>query len=190
MSNLSERIFDIIPAQGISPQRLYREMGNVGKQEVDTALTSLLKKNVVQKTFGNYMRVHGATYPQVEVIFASNNPQETESEDAFDSEEDEPVPTAPKPNLPQPLIAQQAAIDRSASGLRDVLFGTIEDLRAGRLDVAKANAIAKTAETILKSVETQIAFERLRMDSKREINLGRLPFTAEDSPDPTPAEPK
>jgi hypothetical protein len=171
VSNLSERIFDIIPPQGMSPQRLYRELSSHGKQEVDTALTALLKKNLVEKTFGQYMRVKGATYAPPE---ASEEPDEEETEAP-------PAPALPAPvvAIPQPLAAQKAAIDRSASGLREVLFGTIEDLRAGRLDVAKANAIAKTAETILKSVETQIAFERLRMDSKRAINLDRLPFTAD-----------
>lgn len=169
MSNLSERIFDIIPPQGMSPQRLYRELSSHGKQEVDTALTALLKKNLVQKTFGQYMRVNGATYAPPEAEVKEAEPDEEEAQPAL------PIPVA---NSPRPLAAQKTAIDRSASGLRDVLFGTIEDLRAGRLDVAKANAIAKTAEMILKSVETQIAFERLRIDSKREINLERLPFTA------------
>ena len=56
--------------------------------------------------------------------------------------------------------------ERSAASLRDTLFQTIDDLRAGKIDVAHANAVTKAAEAIVKSVDMQIAFERLRIESK------------------------
>lgn len=66
--------------------------------------------------------------------------------------------------------------ERSFSGLRDTLFAAIDDLRNGRIDVKQANAIAKTAETIVKTVDTQIAYERLRLDSKVPGVLGAMPL--------------
>lgn len=79
--------------------------------------------------------------------------------------------------MPKPQSTQESEpVERSAAGLRDVLFGAIEDLRAGRIDVAQANAISKAAETIIKSVDSQIDYERLRLDSKVPANLPNMPL--------------
>lgn len=57
-------------------------------------------------------------------------------------------------------------IERSAAGLREALFDAIDGLRSGKLDVKRANAISSAAGAIIKSMDTQIAFEKLRIDSK------------------------
>lgn len=72
--------------------------------------------------------------------------------------------------------AESMKSDRSASGLRDVLFQAIDDLRSGAIDVATANSISKAAETILKSVDTQINFEKLKLDSKVPGSLPEMPL--------------
>lgn len=66
--------------------------------------------------------------------------------------------------------------ERSASGLRDLLFQSIEDLRTGRIDVAQANAISKSAEAIIKSVEMQVNYERLRITSEVPGVLPAMPL--------------
>lgn len=68
------------------------------------------------------------------------------------------------PNSKPPEDSKRMRIERSASGLREALFDAIDGLRAGSLDVKQANAIAAAAGTILKSIDTQVAFERLRME--------------------------
>ena len=64
--------------------------------------------------------------------------------------------------------------ERSAAGLRDVLFQAIDDLRSGAIDVPTANAISKAAVAILQSVDTQIEFEKLKLDSKVPGNLPEM----------------
>lgn len=72
------------------------------------------------------------------------------------------------------MAAQTKTSERSAAGLRDVLFQAIDDLRAGSIDVATANAISKASLAILASVDTQIEFEKLKLDSKVPGNLPEM----------------
>ena len=55
--------------------------------------------------------------------------------------------------------------------LRALLFESIRLLRVGKIDVKTGNAIAKSAETIIKSVDTQVEYEKLRLDSKVPAHL-------------------
>lgn len=89
------------------------------------------------------------------------------------------VPTAPKPNAEKPMLAR-SKIDRSAAGLREALFDAIDGLRSGALDVKQANAIAGAAGTIIKSMDSQIAFERLRMEKKVPFALPSMSLVAND----------
>lgn len=56
--------------------------------------------------------------------------------------------------------------DRTTAGLRDVLFQAIDDLRSGVIDDKKARSIAALSREIIASVEAQVAYEKLRLDSK------------------------
>jgi hypothetical protein len=57
-------------------------------------------------------------------------------------------------------------IERSTAGLREALFDTIDGLRAGTVTIQQASAISQAAATIVKSIDTQIKFEALRIDNK------------------------
>lgn len=60
----------------------------------------------------------------------------------------------------------KAPIERSTAGLREALFDTIDGLRAGTVTIQQASAISQAAATIVKSIDTQIKFEALRLESK------------------------
>jgi hypothetical protein len=61
---------------------------------------------------------------------------------------------------------QPAKTERSAAGLREVLFAAIDDLRSGAIDDKKARSIATLSQQIIGSIEAQVAYEKLRLDSK------------------------
>jgi len=71
-------------------------------------------------------------------------------------------------------MSEAKPIDRTAAGLRDSLFGVLEDLRAGRIDASQAKAAATVAQTIVKSVEVQMQFERDKLESKVPSNLSDM----------------
>lgn len=54
----------------------------------------------------------------------------------------------------------------SMATLRQTLFDTLEGLKSGKLDANRANAVAKVAQTLINSVEVQIKFEQMKLDSK------------------------
>lgn len=54
--------------------------------------------------------------------------------------------------------AQQAAILRTSSGLREALFDELDALRAGRSDPRRAAAVAGLAKQIVESVKLEIVF--------------------------------
>lgn len=74
------------------------------------------------------------------------------------------------------MTNRTAPVDRSMMGLRDALFDALDDLRAGRIDKSQAMAVTATAATIIKSVDTQLAYERARLESKIPANLTELPL--------------
>lgn len=49
-------------------------------------------------------------------------------------------------------------IERTALGLRDVLFDELEAMRAGKSTPARARSVAMLANTILQSVTTEIQY--------------------------------
>ena len=66
---------------------------------------------------------------------------------------------------------------RTASGLRDVLFEQIDDMRHGRGDPAVANSVANAARQIVAVTRMEMEFhERLaRLDDKgKDVELGPL----------------
>jgi hypothetical protein len=84
------------------------------------------------------------------------------------------------PAVKAAITEKAVRIERSAAGLREALFDAIDGLRSGKLDVKQSNAIATAAGTILKSIDTQVAFERLRLDKKIPGALGDMPLVSHD----------
>lgn len=65
-------------------------------------------------------------------------------------------------------------INRTAAGLRESLFDMLEKLKSGRIDAITAKTFAVLSMTILKSVEVQIDYERLRLESKVPAHLPEM----------------
>lgn len=65
-----------------------------------------------------------------------------------------------KPTTPVPQI------ERSTAGLREAMFATLDDLRAGRCDARHAKAVADLGKTIVTTVAVQLAYEKARLESK------------------------
>jgi hypothetical protein len=57
-------------------------------------------------------------------------------------------------------------IPRSMAGLRDVLFETLEKLRDREMEADEAREMANVARVILESIEVQVDFEELKLESK------------------------
>jgi hypothetical protein len=66
-------------------------------------------------------------------------------------------------NLP---VMSRHGIDRTAAGLRERLFQALEELRDGKIDGKQAAATAQLAQTIIKSIEVQMVFEKQRLASE------------------------
>lgn len=168
-----QRIWDAIPLSGTTAQSLYTNLRGVPTGTVDTAIMQMMRKGAIAKAFNNFMRAPGAKWPMAESSEAVAKPAASAAKPTKGAD---PGPIA-SVGMPQGQeVARSKAILRDTSGLREVLFRTIEDLTAGKIDVASANAISKAADTILKTVDVQISFERLRLDAKRDINLNALPL--------------
>lgn len=60
-------------------------------------------------------------------------------------------------------------IERTGSGLREAIFDQMERLRDGEAESTDARAFAALANALIKSVEVQIAYEKLK------ITGGKLP---------------
>jgi len=56
--------------------------------------------------------------------------------------------------------------------LREVLFETLEGVKAGTIDANKAKAISQVAQTLLNSVQTQIEVRKLELGSKMKFEPG------------------
>jgi len=57
-------------------------------------------------------------------------------------------------------------IERTASGLSDAMFETLELLKAGKITANDAKAAASIAMVILKGAEVRLLFEQLRQQSE------------------------
>lgn len=62
--------------------------------------------------------------------------------------------------------------------LRNILFKTMEDLRAGKMDVQKAKAISDISQTIINSAKVELEFNK---------GKGSRFFVEPTAPTPTPA---
>jgi len=69
------------------------------------------------------------------------------------------------------------SIDRSAAGLRDALFGVLENLRDNKIDHQQARAAANVAQQIIKSAEVQMEFEVKKLESQLPQHLGEMRLT-------------
>jgi hypothetical protein len=56
--------------------------------------------------------------------------------------------------------------------LREVLFDTLEGVKAGSIDPNRAKAISQLAQTLLNSVQTQIEVRKLELGSKQPFEPG------------------
>jgi hypothetical protein len=63
---------------------------------------------------------------------------------------------------------------RSAAGLREGLFEMLEQLRAGKVDVQTAKTYAALSMTIIKSVEVQLEYERMRIANEVPAHLSDM----------------
>jgi uncharacterized membrane protein YkvI len=72
--------------------------------------------------------------------------------------------------------------DRSMDGLRETLFDALDKLRAGKMDYRSANAIAGLASTLIKTVEVQMTWEKLKLDSKVPANMPTMPLIPKIKP--------
>lgn len=67
-------------------------------------------------------------------------------------------------------------VGRDMDGLREALFDSLEKLLNGEIEATQAKAVATIALTVIKSVEVQIEYERLRIDSKVPAALPNMPL--------------
>lgn len=82
-------------------------------------------------------------------------------------------------------------MQRTAAGLREILFEQIEGVKSGQISAADAKAVAAVAGTILKSVEVEMAFRA----QQRELaaggqEIGELPLAALPEPEAPHEAPK
>ena len=63
------------------------------------------------------------------------------------------------------------SVERSSSGLRDLLFDTIDRLRTGKVTVGEARAIAALAGQVVNTVHMEIAIANLRRDYPADTKL-------------------
>lgn len=68
-------------------------------------------------------------------------------------------------------------VARTTAGLRDVLFDTIDKLRAGEIEVEEASAIANLSKVIVQSVSVQLAYERARLANEVPAVLPEMRLT-------------
>jgi hypothetical protein len=81
-------------------------------------------------------------------------------------------------------------VQRTAAGLREVLFQQIEGVKNGSIVASDAKAIAAVAGTILKSVEVEMAFrEQQRALADSGEVLGDLELSNLPAPEPVAALP-
>lgn len=79
-------------------------------------------------------------------------------------------------------------MQRTAAGLREILFQQIEGVKNGTIEATNAKAIAVVANTILKSVEVEMQFrEQQRVLSESGEVIGELELANLPPPEPVAA---
>lgn len=79
-------------------------------------------------------------------------------------------------------MPRQPKEDRTANGLRTILFDEIKSLRAGESDTKQANAVAALAGQICETSKVELAYRR----EERKLSEGGTPKLAK-LPDPLSA---
>lgn len=69
------------------------------------------------------------------------------------------------------MSESQPKSERTTAALRELLFEQIEGVRDGSVDAHKASAVAKLAQTLLKSLEVEMHYLELR----QELGKGNAP---------------
>lgn len=89
---------------------------------------------------------------------------------------DGPAPSDPAPNLTPARLAPGTPerMQRSVAGLREGLFSMLDKIAAGKVENATAKTYAHTAMTIVKSLEVQLEFERMRIAKEIPISLDEI----------------
>lgn len=80
------------------------------------------------------------------------------------------APPQPPSSVPPPKM------DRSMDGLREYLFDALDRLRNGKIDAAQAKHVATISMTLIRSVEVQMKFEALKLESKQPGHLPTMPL--------------
>lgn len=80
-------------------------------------------------------------------------------------------PLAAPANVLAPVAEAHAKVRRSMNGLRGGILDVMEKLANGQISAPEAKAYAMLSMTVIKSVEVQVEYERLRLEQK----VGALP---------------
>lgn len=62
------------------------------------------------------------------------------------------------------MSVERKKIDRTSAGLREALFTSMEQLRAGDIEAMDAKAMASLAREIVNTVRLEIEVQRLRLE--------------------------
>jgi hypothetical protein len=73
-------------------------------------------------------------------------------------------------------VPEVKEIGRTMSGLREALFETLDQLRAGKIQPGQASAIVGVANSLLKTVSVQLQFEKLKNEQKAPARLTDMPL--------------
>lgn len=71
--------------------------------------------------------------------------------------------------MPKNVAEERETVVRSSAGLRDALFDELDDLRSGKTNPTKANAVSKLAGSIIQTVEMELEVHRImsKVDAKQ-----------------------
>ena len=72
------------------------------------------------------------------------------------------------------VVEEEKPMDRTSSGLRNVLFDEIDSLRNGSSNPARARSLAMLANTVLNSVEVEIEFHKYVSDVSKHAGSAKL----------------
>lgn len=144
-------------AKGLTARQLMGECESFGDiQELVKALHKLKTEGVIK---ANGMR-------DSQVVYWLND-----SPVAAKVVAPEPLPVAPpEPALNRAEVGPKPK--RTIAGLRDGLFNILDKLEAGIVDTSTAKAYANTAMTIVKSLEVQLEYERMKLAKEIPANVG------------------
>ena len=71
-------------------------------------------------------------------------------------------------------MEEVTSMDRTSAGLRNAVFDEIDFLRNGTSNPSRARSIAMLANTVLKSVEVEIEFNKYVSDISKHDSVAKL----------------